>query len=179
MRFWLIVLLAGLLPMGSGCAAPAETTVKVEKQAGDESVTVAEPVLPEIARELAQAMLAAEWLDVFLRLENRPPLILLSALEGQKSEIAGADSYGQQFVAILLKSEAVQLVVNRDNNQPFIALKDSKAALQLAVESKADFFLQSSIISDGFYPALQLKLVYLKEFEVVWSETRNLNRIKI
>jgi len=179
MRLWLIVLMAGLLLFSSGCATLAETTVKVEKQGGEESVSVAEPVLPEIARELAQTMLGSEWLNVFLLLESRPPLILLSALEGQTNEIEGADSYGQQLVAVLLKSEAVKLVVNKDDSLPLIAPTDGETALQLGLESQADFFLESRIVDEVASPALQLKLIYLKEFEVVWSETRNLNRIKI
>ena len=179
MRLWLIVLLAGLLLFSSGCAALAETTVKVEKQVGEESVPAAEPVLPEIARELAMAMLEAEWLKVFLLLESRPPLILLSALEGQTNEVEGADSYGQQLVTILLRSEAVKLVVNRDDSQPLTAPADGETALQLGLESQADFFLESRIVDEVASPALQLKLVYLKEFEVVWSESRSLNKIKI
>ncbi|GEM_PF-6893836 len=178
MRFWSIILIAELLLLGSGCVSPARTAVRTEKPE-EKSLPTLAPVLPQIADELVQVMLNAEWLDVFKLLEARSPVILPGTLETNGQEIAGMENYGQQLVASLLRSKAVQLVVNKDDSPMPIILDSAAAAMQLSLDSNADFFLESSIVDSMAYPELQLRLIYLKEYEVVWSETRSLYKIKI
>lgn len=174
MRFWSIILIAEMLLLGSGCVSPANTALKTEKPE-EVALPILIPDLPQAANELVQAMLSSEWLDVFRLLEARSPLILPGTLETNGREIAGAENYSQQLVAFLLQSKTVQLVVNKDDSPMPIVLDSAAAAMQLSLDSKADFFLESSIVDSM---ALQLRLIFLKEFEVVWSETRSLYKIK-